>query len=145
MKNTKPNPLKVMSIDMVLEDHYNRAQKLKTLQFKPIIIEGYDSHIIGYSLDKKVLIYDGYAIAKQITDERFFDALEGDFMENENWKMAKMFIEHFQMKYGSINYTAIAKELNINGYKTRNGNYYNPTTVRRLNKFKTNNCSVVLN
>ena len=83
MKNTKPNPLKVMSIDMVLEDHYNRAQKLKTLQFKPIIIEGSDSHIIGYSLDKKVLIYDGYAIAKQITDERFFDALEGDFMEND--------------------------------------------------------------
>ena len=34
----------------------------------------------------------------------------------------------------------IAKELNINGYKTRNGNYYNPTTVRRLNKVKTNNC-----
>jgi len=66
-------------------------------------------------------------------------------LENENWKMAKMFIEHFQMKYGYINYTAIAKELNINGYKTRNGNYYNPTTVRRLNKFKTNNCSVVLN
>ena len=66
-------------------------------------------------------------------------------VENENWKMAKMFIEHFQMKYGYINYTAIAKELNINGYKTRNGNYYNPTTVRRLNKFKTNNCSVVLN
>ena len=53
-------------------------------------------------------------------------------LENENWKMAKMFIEHFQMKYGYINYTAIAKELNINGYKTRNGNYYNPTTVRRL-------------
>jgi DNA invertase Pin-like site-specific DNA recombinase len=65
-------------------------------------------------------------------------------LENENWKMAKMFIEHFQMKYGYINYTAIAKELNINGYKTRNGNYYNPTTVRRLNKFKTKNCSVVL-
>jgi len=53
-------------------------------------------------------------------------------VENENWKMAKMFIEHFQMKYGYINYTAIAKELNINGYKTRNGNNYNPTTVRRL-------------
>ena len=64
-------------------------------------------------------------------------------VENENWKMAKMFIEHFQMKYGYINYTAIAKELNINGYKTRNGNYYNPTTVRRLNKVKTNNCSII--
>ena len=53
-------------------------------------------------------------------------------MENENWKMAKMFIEHFQMKYGYINYTAIAKELNINGYKTRNGFDFNPSTVSRL-------------
>ena len=53
-------------------------------------------------------------------------------LENENWKMAKMFIEHFQMKYGYINYTAIAKELNINGYKTRNGKLFNPSTVRRL-------------
>ena len=53
-------------------------------------------------------------------------------VENENWKMAKMFIEHFQMKYGYINYTAIAKELNINGYKTRNGFDFNPSTVSRL-------------
>jgi len=77
--------------------------------------------------------------------EKGIEAIIKKRLENENWKMAKMFIEHFQMKYGYINYTAIAKELNINGYKTRNGNYYNPTTVRRLNKFKTNNCSVVLN
>ena len=81
MKNTKPNPLKVMSIDMVLEDHYNRAQKLKTLQFKPIIIEGYDSHITGYSLDKKVLIYDGYAIAKQITDQKQLNELIKEFKQ----------------------------------------------------------------
>ena len=53
-------------------------------------------------------------------------------VENENWKMAKIFIEHFQMKYGYINYTAIAKELNINGYKTRNGFDFNPSTVNRL-------------
>ena len=53
-------------------------------------------------------------------------------VENENWKVAKMFIEHFRMKYGYINYTAIAKELNINGYKTRNGKHFNPSTVRRL-------------
>ena len=51
-------------------------------------------------------------------------------VENENWKMAKMFIEHFQMKNGYINYTEIAKELNINGYKTRNGKLFNPTIVR---------------
>jgi DNA invertase Pin-like site-specific DNA recombinase len=53
-------------------------------------------------------------------------------VENENWKMAKMFIEHFQMKYGYINYTKVSKELNINGYKTRNGKLFNPSTVRRL-------------
>jgi hypothetical protein len=53
-------------------------------------------------------------------------------VENENWKMAKMFIEHFQMKNGFINYTKVSKELNINGYKTRNGKLVNPSTVRRL-------------
>jgi DNA invertase Pin-like site-specific DNA recombinase len=53
-------------------------------------------------------------------------------VENENWKMAKMFIEHFQMKNGFINYTKVSKELNINGYKTRNGKLFNPSTVRRL-------------
>ena len=53
-------------------------------------------------------------------------------VENENWKVAKMFIEHFQMKYGYINYTKISNELNIIGYKTRNGTLFNPSTVRRL-------------
>ena len=53
-------------------------------------------------------------------------------VENENWKMAKMFIEHFQMKNGYINYTKISNELNIIGYKTRNGKHFNPSTVRRL-------------
>ena len=53
-------------------------------------------------------------------------------VENENWKIAKMFIEHFQMKYGYINYTKISNELNIIGYKTRNGKHFNPSTVRRL-------------
>ena len=53
-------------------------------------------------------------------------------VENENWKVAKMFIEHFQMKNGYINYTEISNELNIIGYKTRNGKHFNPSTVRRL-------------
>ena len=56
-------------------------------------------------------------------------------VENENWKVAKMFIEHFQMKYGYINYTKISNELNIIGYKTRNGKLFNPSTVRRLSLF----------
>ena len=53
-------------------------------------------------------------------------------VENENWKVAKMFIENFQMKNGYINYTKISNELNIIGYKTRNGKHFNPSTVRRL-------------
>ena len=53
-------------------------------------------------------------------------------VENENWKVAKVFIEHFQMKNGYINYTKISNELNIIGYKTRNGKHFNPSTVRRL-------------
>jgi len=55
-------------------------------------------------------------------------------IENENWKMARMFIEHFQMKNGFINYTLIANELNQNGYKTRAGCLYSPETIRRLVK-----------
>jgi DNA invertase Pin-like site-specific DNA recombinase len=53
-------------------------------------------------------------------------------VENENWKVAKMFIEYFQMKNGYLNYTKISNELNIIGYKTRNGKLFNPSTVRRL-------------
>lgn len=52
--------------------------------------------------------------------------------ENENWRMARMFIEHFQMKHGYLNYTHISKELNENGYKTRLGCSFSPTSVRRL-------------
>lgn len=55
-------------------------------------------------------------------------------VENENWKMARMFIEHFQMKNGFINYTLISSELNQNGYKTRSGCLYTPETIRRLVK-----------
>ena len=46
--------------------------------------------------------------------------------------MARLFIEHFQMKYGSINYTKISKELNINGYNTRYGFDFTPASVKRL-------------
>ena len=53
-------------------------------------------------------------------------------LENENWKMARMFIEHFQMKKGYLNYTQIAKELNINGYKTRYSRQFTASCVRRL-------------
>jgi len=72
---------------------------------------------------------------KNLTDaarEKGIESIIKKRVENENWKMAKMFIEHFQMKYGYINYTKIAKELNINGYKTRLGSNFTPNSVRRL-------------
>jgi DNA invertase Pin-like site-specific DNA recombinase len=53
-------------------------------------------------------------------------------LENENWKRAQTFIEHFQMKNGYINLSEISKALNENGYKTRRGCLYSPGTVRRL-------------
>ena len=53
-------------------------------------------------------------------------------IENENWKMARMFIEHFKMKNGYMNYTHISRELNLNGYKTRYGCEFTPASVRRL-------------
>jgi DNA invertase Pin-like site-specific DNA recombinase len=52
--------------------------------------------------------------------------------ENENWKRAKTFIEHFQMKNGYINLSQISNSLNENGYKTRRGCLYSAGTVKRL-------------
>jgi DNA invertase Pin-like site-specific DNA recombinase len=53
-------------------------------------------------------------------------------LENDNWKKAKTFIEHFQMKNGFTNLSSIAKELNNNGYKTRYGCSFTAGTVKRL-------------
>ena len=53
-------------------------------------------------------------------------------MENENWKMARMFIENFQMRNGYTNYTEIARQLNLQGYKTRNGCMFSAGVVKRL-------------
>jgi DNA invertase Pin-like site-specific DNA recombinase len=55
-------------------------------------------------------------------------------IENENWKNARMFIENFQMKYGHSTLTEIARQLNLNGYKTRHGCLFTPEGVRRLTK-----------
>jgi DNA invertase Pin-like site-specific DNA recombinase len=52
--------------------------------------------------------------------------------ENENWKRALTFIEHFHMKYGYIKLSEISDELNKNGYKTRNGYSFSAGTVKRL-------------
>ncbi len=53
-------------------------------------------------------------------------------IENENWKRAKTFIEHFQMKNGYLNLSEVSRLLNENGYKTRNGSLFTPATVKRL-------------
>lgn len=55
-------------------------------------------------------------------------------IDNENWKRARTFIEHFQMKNGYLNLTEIAKLLNQNGYKTRRGCNFSPEIVKRLIK-----------
>jgi DNA invertase Pin-like site-specific DNA recombinase len=56
-------------------------------------------------------------------------------IENENWKRAKTFLEHFQMKNGYLNLREVAHLLNENGYKTRRGCSFSPTTVKRLTEF----------
>jgi DNA invertase Pin-like site-specific DNA recombinase len=63
---------------------------------------------------------------------RGVECIVNNRLENENWKMARLFIEHFQMKHGYINYTHISNELNQNGYKTRKGCVFTPAIVRRL-------------
>jgi DNA invertase Pin-like site-specific DNA recombinase len=72
---------------------------------------------------------------QNLTNEAKRKALESivrNRIENENWKMARLFIEHFQMKNGYLNYTHISNELNFNGYKTRRGCDFSPSIVRRL-------------
>jgi hypothetical protein len=53
-------------------------------------------------------------------------------IENENRKRAKTFIEHFQMKNGYLNLSEVSRLLHENGYKTRNGSLFSPTTAKRL-------------
>jgi DNA invertase Pin-like site-specific DNA recombinase len=53
-------------------------------------------------------------------------------INNENWKLARTFIEHFQMKNGYLNLTEVAGLLNENGYRTRRGCLFSPVAVRRL-------------
>jgi len=59
-------------------------------------------------------------------------AIKQQRTENENWKKAKTFVEHFQMKNGYLNLTEVSKLLNENGYKTRRGCLFTPITVKRL-------------
>ncbi len=63
-----------------------------------------------------------------------FETIIRNRIENENWKLARTFIEHFQMKNGYTSLTEISKQLNSNGYKTRFGCMFTPETVRRLVK-----------
>jgi DNA invertase Pin-like site-specific DNA recombinase len=53
-------------------------------------------------------------------------------IENENWKMARMFVENFQMRNGYTNYSEISRQLNEQGYKTRNGCLFTAGVVKRL-------------
>jgi hypothetical protein len=46
--------------------------------------------------------------------------------------MAKIFIENYQYKHCNINLTDIAKQLNDQGYKTRRGYDFTPTSIKRL-------------
>jgi DNA invertase Pin-like site-specific DNA recombinase len=64
------------------------------------------------------------------------EAVKLNKIENENWKRAKTFVEHFQMKFGYINLSELSRELNENGYKTRNGCLFSAGTVKRLISYK---------
>lgn len=60
------------------------------------------------------------------------EAVKFNKEENENWRRAKTFIEHFQMKNGYIHLSEMSRQLNHNGYKTRNGCLFTASTVKRL-------------
>ena len=63
---------------------------------------------------------------------RGVEAVKFNREENENWRRAKTFIEHFQMKNGYIHLSEMSRQLNHNGYKTRNGCLFTAATVKRL-------------
>ena len=72
---------------------------------------------------------------KNLTNEgrtKGTEVIKQNRRDNENWKRAKTFTEHFQMKNGYLNLSEVSRLLNENGYKTRNGCQYSPATVRRL-------------
>ncbi len=60
------------------------------------------------------------------------EAIKRNRIENENWKLARTFIEHFQMKKGYTSLTEISRALNLNGYRTRRGCSFSPEIVKRL-------------
>ena len=60
------------------------------------------------------------------------EAMKRNRIENESWKLARTFIEHFQMKNGYINLSEISRQLNEHGYKTRKGCDFTPSIVKRL-------------
>jgi DNA invertase Pin-like site-specific DNA recombinase len=59
-------------------------------------------------------------------------------LDNESWKLARTFIEHYQMKNGYTNLSDISRQLNERGYKTRNGCTFTPSIVKRLVEHKKN-------
>lgn len=60
------------------------------------------------------------------------ESIKRNRVENENWRRAKTFIEHFQMKHGYVKLSEISKMLNENGYRTRKGCMFSAATVKRL-------------
>ena len=72
---------------------------------------------------------------KNLTNEgrtKGTEVIKQNRRDNENWKRAKTFTEHFQMKNGYLNLSEVSRLLNENGYKTRNGCLFSPGIVRRL-------------
>ena len=64
---------------------------------------------------------------KNLTNEgitKGTEVIKQNRRDNENWKRAKTFTEHFQMKNGYLNLSEVSRLLNENGYKTRNGCQY---------------------
>lgn len=60
------------------------------------------------------------------------DIIKNNRKNNEDWKKAKMFIKNFKDLHGVINLSEISRQLNDNGYRTRNGCLYSPSIVKRL-------------
>lgn len=62
--------------------------------------------------------------------EKCSETIRQKRQDNENWRRAITYIEQYQMRFGEVNYSEISRQLNQNGYKTRNSCTICPEIVK---------------
>src|SRR5688500_1941810 len=58
-------------------------EQIKGLTEKPITLEGFDEHILGYDLETEQIIYDGYGIINTLVDDAMEEDCKNDRLDGE--------------------------------------------------------------